>query len=100
MTFLTQPLFRSIDFFWGAIFFVCLLMIFSIVLRKYKDDKIKRLFLQAFYFKMACAIGFLLLVIFYYRGGDTALYYDATQYLKQAVMDDGNNFIKIYMTKM
>jgi hypothetical protein len=93
-------MFRGIDIFWGAIFFVVLLMIFSIILRKYKDDKLKRLFLQAFYFKMACTVGFMLLIIFYYKGGDTGLYYDATGFLRNAVMDDGNNIGKIFTTKV
>ena len=96
---LSAVLFQSIDVFLGPLCFVVMLMIFSIIIRKYKDEKIKRLFLQAFYFKMLFALVFTLVSFFYYQGGDTAMYFECTQFLHKAVMDDPNNFTKIYMTK-
>lgn len=97
---LLDALFKPNDAFAGPICLVILLMIFSVIVRKYRDDKIKRLFLQAFYFKMFCTIVYTFVNSYYYRGGDSEMYYHCTQYLHNAVSDDSRNFIKIYMTKM
>lgn len=56
--------------------------------------------MKAFYFKMLFALIYTLLNTFYYRSGDSEMYYQATQALHKAVMDDSDNFIKIAMTKM
>jgi hypothetical protein len=93
-------LFRSTDIFVAPLCFAVLLMIFSVIVSKYKDDRIKFLFVKAFYFKMACALMFTAVNTFYYRSGDTVLYYNCTKYLHDAVMDDYDNLLKIYQTKM
>jgi hypothetical protein len=97
---LLDALFQSTDVFIGPLCFVLLLMVFSVVVRKYKDEKMKKLLLKAFYFKMFCTVAYTFLNSYYYRGGDTEMYYQCAQFLKDAVMDDTDNFVKIYMTKM
>lgn len=93
-------LFDISDIIVGPICFIILLMVFSAILNKYKDEKIKKILLRAFYFKMFCTLAYTATNSFYYRGGDTEMYYQCTQYLHQAVMDDVDNFAKIYSTKM
>jgi len=43
---------------------------------------------------------FTLVNSYYYRGGDTEMYFNCAEYLKRAVSDDSQNFTKIYMTKV
>jgi hypothetical protein len=74
-------------------------MAFSVVVRKYKDERLKKLFLLAFYFKMAFVLIFTLLNSYYYRGGDTEMYFQCSKFLHKAVMDDSGNFWEILKTK-
>jgi hypothetical protein len=97
---LLDSLFTVSDIIKGPLCFVLLLMVFSVVVRKYKDEKMRKLFLKAFYFKMFFALAYTFTNSFYYRGGDTVMYFHATNYLHNAFNDDVGNFTKIYMTKM
>ena len=96
---LLDILIKPSDLFVAPICFIILLMIFSIIVRKYKDEKQKRLFLKAFYFKMAFALLFTLMCSFYYRSGDTEMYYHATQFMQKAILDDSQNFWEIMTMK-
>lgn len=88
------------DYIYGPIFFILLLMVFTAMLRKYHDDYTRRVFMKAFYFKMACTLLFTLIVSFYYGGGDTEMYFHCAQDLRKAVADDGNSFWEIMQTKL
>ena len=93
-------LLRPGDIIAAPVCFLILLMLISIIIKKYKDDEYKRLIVKAFYFKMSFALIYTLISSFYYRTGDTHMYYEATQALHRAVMDDSDNFLKIYFTKV
>jgi hypothetical protein len=93
-------LFKTSDIIAAPLCFTILLMIFSVIIKKYKDDDFRKLLLKAFYFKMAFALIYTLLNTFYYRSGDSDMYYQATKALNRAVLDDSDNFMKIYLTKM
>ena len=97
---LLDSLFSLSDIITAPICFVVLLMVFSVIVTKYKDEKIKRIFLKAFYYKMFFTLAYTAINSFYYRGGDTEMYYHATNFLHNAVMDDINNLGKVYSTKM
>jgi hypothetical protein len=98
---LLASLFQSGDFFAAPICFIVLLMIMSVILHKYEDEKLKKLFLRAFYFKMAMTLAYTSVISFYYGGeGDTEMYYFCTQDLHKAVMDNTDNFLKVYTTKV
>ena len=96
---LLDSLFRINDFIVVPICFVVLLMFFSIIVNKYKDDKIKKLFIKAFFFKMTCTLLFALVNTFYYNGGDSEMYFFCTEYLQKAVTENSDNFYTIYTTK-
>jgi hypothetical protein len=96
---LLDSLFAINDFVIVPICFVVLLMFFSIIVKKYKDEKIKKLFIRAFFFKMSCTLLFAAVNTFYYNGGDSEMYYFCTQYLHQAVTENTDNFLTIYTTK-
>jgi len=98
--YLLSPLLQAGDFFVAPICFVVLLMFFSVVVKKYRNEEQKQLFLKAFYFKMACTLAYTLLMSYYYKGGDTEMYYHCTLDLHKAVTDDMDNFMKIYRTKV
>jgi hypothetical protein len=100
MQLLFGQLLFSTDFLFAPLCFIVLLMIFSIIINKYKDDSQRKLFLKAFYVKMTATLLYTAVMSFYYKGGDTEMYYECTQNLRQAVLDDSDNFIRIYMTKM
>jgi hypothetical protein len=98
---LLDSLFISADVIVAPVFIIILLMAMSMVVRKYQDDKIKALFLKAFYFKMFMTIAYTSVMTFYYGGsGDTEMYYFCTLDLHKAVMDNTDNFYKIYTTKV
>jgi hypothetical protein len=97
---LLNSFFSPADFFLVPICFVVLLMIFSVVVKKYKNETQKKLFLKAFYLKMFMSLLYTLVIAFYYKGGDTEMYYECTQYLHQAVSDNSDNFLLIYQTKV
>jgi hypothetical protein len=98
---LLATLFQEGDFFVGPLCFIILMMIMSVILRKYKNDTLKGLFLKAFYFKMAITLAYTSVISFYYGGeGDTEMYYYCTMDLHKAVMDNSDNFFQIYGTKV
>jgi hypothetical protein len=78
-----------------AIFPGCFIVLFYIIRVKanlQKDPKIRMLYFRAFYFKMIYVFIFVLLTEFYFKGGDTGLFYQATQDLRAAVKADPANF--------
>lgn len=77
-----------------AVFPLCFLIFFFIIrikAKKYKDERIKMLYFRAFYFKLLCVFAFVILTEFYFRGGDTGLYYQATQDLRAAIKENPDN---------
>ncbi len=78
-----------------AVFPLCFLIMFFIVrakAAKYKDQRIRMLYFRGFYFKIVCVFAFALLTQFYFKGGDTALFYQGTQDLRAAIKDNPDNF--------
>ena len=94
-----------ITFFSGEdllIFPLCFLILFFILRGKansYSDPRMRTLYFRAFYFKILCVFAFTLLTEFYFKGGDTALFYQATKDLRAAVSQDSNNFWLIIKTQ-
>ena len=97
---LLGSLLRPIDLFSAPICFVVLMMIFSAMVRKYKDEEEKRLYLRAFYYKMFFTLAYTIVISYYYTGGDTELYYDCTVDLHKAVTESTDNISTIYTSKM
>ena len=84
------------------IFPLCFLILFLILRNRansYKDLRIRRQYYRAFYFKLLCVFAFTLLTQFYFKGGDTALYYQATKDLRAAIADKPDNFWLIWETQ-
>lgn len=72
----------------------CFLVLFFIIrnrAKRNKDPKIKMLYFRAFYFKLICVFVFTLLTEFYFKGGDTSLFYQATKNLRAAIADNPDN---------
>ena len=77
-----------------AIFPVCFLILFFILRSKANrqpTEQLKMLYYRAFYFKLICVFVFTLLTEYYFKGGDTALYFQATQDLRAAVKSNPDN---------
>ena len=77
-----------------AIFPACFLLLYFIIRAKanrQKDQRIRKLYFRAFYFKLLCVFVFVMLTEFYFKGGDTGLYYQATKDLRAAIKDDPKN---------
>lgn len=73
---------------------VCLLLFFFIIrarARRNRDPKIQALYFKAFYFKVICVVAYTLITEFYFKGGDTGLYFQASKDLKAAINADINN---------
>src|SRR6266516_2481207 len=84
------------------IFPLCFVILFLILRNRannYKDGRMRRLYYRAFYFKMIGVFAFTLLTEFYFKGGDTALFYQATQDLRTAITDKSENFWLIIQTQ-
>lgn len=74
---------------------LCLLVCYFIlgkVAKKEPDPEVRRYYYRAFGFKVLCVLAFTLLTEFYFKGGDTAMYYQATKDLQAAVKDNPDNF--------
>lgn len=69
---------------------LCFLFLFAFMYAKansYRDERLSKMFKRAFYFKIFCCIAFTSIMEFYYKGGDTEMYYLATQDLQKALME-------------
>lgn len=60
--------------------------------QRVKDPVISKLYFKAFYFKIFCVIVFTLITEFYFKGGDTGLYYQAIKDMRAAIEADSKNF--------
>jgi hypothetical protein len=77
------------------IFPLCFVVLFLILRSRansYKDSRMRMLYYRAFYFKLIGVFAFTLLTEFYFKGGDTALFYQATKDLRAAITDNPDNF--------
>ncbi len=84
------------------VFPMCFVMMYFIVRGRanhYRDLRMQNLYYRAFYFKLICVFAFTLLTEFYFKGGDTAMYYQATQDLRTAIEDKPENFWLILETQ-
>ncbi|MBI5857840.1 MAG: hypothetical protein HZB42_09320 [Sphingobacteriales bacterium] len=84
-----------------VLFPICFLVFFFIIRAKannQKEERLKKLYYQAFYFKVVCVILFTLISQFYFKGGDTNLYYQATKDLRAAIADNQDNIWTIIRT--
>ena len=73
---------------------VCFRVLFFIIRNRAghnKDPRIRMLYFRAFYFKLICVLIFTFLTEFYFKGGDTGLYYQATQDFRAAIKDNPDN---------
>ncbi|MBI5370440.1 MAG: hypothetical protein HZA79_00290 [Sphingobacteriales bacterium] len=76
------------------LFPLCFILFFSII--RYKanrqtDPAIRKLYYRAFYFKTIGVLLFTLITAFYFKGGDTNLFYQASKDLRTAIDDDLDN---------
>ncbi len=72
---------------------LCFIILFAIVRYKatrQKEKHIRRLYFQAFTFRMICVIIFTLITEYYFKGGDTGLYYQGTLDLRAALKDNSD----------
>jgi hypothetical protein len=80
---------------------LCLIVMYAIIRSRAnacKDVSIRKYYFRAFYFKIFCVFAYATITEFYFRGGDTALYYQAVQDLRAALADDFNHFPTIVST--
>ncbi len=79
----------------AGVFPVCLLLCYIILrrmARREPDKEVRSYYYRAFGFKVLCVLLFTLLTEFYFKGGDTAMYHQATKDLQAAVKDSPENF--------
>ncbi|HEX6193713.1 MAG TPA: hypothetical protein VFZ42_15165 [Chitinophagaceae bacterium] len=95
---LLANLLSSSDFLYASLCVIVLMMIMTVIVKKYKSEDDRHLFMRAFYFKMICTIAYTCISTFYYKYGDTEMYYVASQQLRLAVLDDFDNLSLIYRT--
>ncbi|MES1197804.1 MAG: DUF2142 domain-containing protein, partial [Chitinophagaceae bacterium] len=84
------------------IFPLCFAVLFLIIRNRansYRDIRINSLYHRAFNFRLIGVFTFTILTEFYFKGGDTALYYQATQDLRAAITDRSENFWLIMQTQ-
>ncbi|HSU27283.1 MAG TPA: hypothetical protein VLJ68_02810 [Chitinophagaceae bacterium] len=94
-----------ISFFTGKdllVFPLCLLILFYVIKNRanmYRDYRIRNIYFRSFYFKMICVLVFTLLTEFYFKGGDTSMFYQATKDLRAAIADKPENLMLILKTR-
>jgi hypothetical protein len=93
-----------IDFFSVNDFFLvplCLVIIYAVIRNRAnncKNENIKPYYYRAFYFKLFCTFAYVIVTVYYFGGGDTALYFQAIQDLRAALSDDFKHFPEILTT--
>jgi hypothetical protein len=78
------------------LFPVCVVIFYYILRTRAKrnpDPKIRSLYYKAFYFKVICVLASTLITEFYFKGGDTGLYYQAMKDMRAAIADDPANLL-------
>ncbi len=92
-----RSMFTLGDAFFAPLCYFLLLVTFRSIIRKYNKEQ-KSILIKAFHFKMVCALAFALIVAYYYKEGDSEMYYYATQDMQKAVMQDGYSLWKTFTT--
>lgn len=91
-----MTLLASFFSFSDVLFFpICVIVCYFILRRsaqRVKDPVISKLYYKAFYFKIFCVVVFTLITEFYFKGGDTGLYYQAIKDMRAAIEADSDNF--------
>jgi len=80
---------------------VCILLMYAIVRNRAtncKDPNVEKLYYKAFYFKIFCVFAYVLVMVFYFNGGDTALYFQGILDLRSALSDDFGHFAEVVKT--
>ncbi|HEX7845511.1 MAG TPA: hypothetical protein VF476_06870 [Chitinophagaceae bacterium] len=90
--------FSGADLFWVPICFFTLFFILRSRANRNSDPRIRQLYYRAFYFKVICVFLFTFITEYYFRGGDTGLYYQATKDLRAAMADNPDHFWLILKT--
>lgn len=70
---------------------LCFIILFAVIrfkANRQKEKHIRALYYQAFAFRIICVIMFTLITEYYFKGGDTGLYYQATLDLRAALKDN------------
>ena len=71
-----------------APFCIFLLWLIAVAKTKKYDRPTAKLFLNAFKFKMFCAVAFTFVTAFYYGGGDSEMFFYAVRDMRQAIAND------------
>ncbi len=76
---------------------LCLVILFAIIraMAKKQDPEVRKIYIKAFYFKVICVLAYTLVTEFYFKGGDTGLYYQGVLDLRTAVNDDFDHLGRI-----
>lgn len=83
------------------LFPLCYLVLFFIIRTKANrvpDRRIRSLYFAGFYFKTLSVFGFTLITHFYFRGGDTNLFYQASKDLRTAIDFDISHIWTVLVT--
>ena len=86
------------DFFLVPLCFVIMYAIIRNRAAACKDPGIRKYYFQAFYFRTVCVFAFTLITEFYFRGGDTSLYYQGIADMRVALQDDFSHLYDIVVT--
>ena len=86
------------DFFLVPLCFVIMYAIIRNRAAACKDPGIRKYYFQAFYFRTVCVFAFTLITEFYFRGGDTSLYYQGIADMRAALQDDFSHLYDIVVT--
>jgi hypothetical protein len=76
------------------LFPLCFILLYSIIrfkANRQPDPRIRKLYYRAFYFKIIGVLLFTLITAFYFKGGDTNLFFQASKDLRAAIDDDLDN---------
>ena len=87
------------DFFLVPLCFIIMYAVIRGRANACKDPAIRKYYYRVFYFKTGCVFAFTLITEFYFRGGDTSLYYQGIADLRTALRDDFSNFYTIFASE-
>src|SRR5690606_19898149 len=84
-----------------SIFYSIIILLVANSIRKYhKNNKIYVFLLPFVLFKIICAIAFVLIHIYVYRGGDTFLFFAGGKFIAQYLLDQPGEFLNLFRLEM
>lgn len=88
----------TLDIFLSMLYTILILLIAYNIKKRLSKNKYNNNFIPFVLFKIACSVFFALIHIYYYKGGDTFLFFAGGKFIATQVLENPDNFFKIFFS--